>query len=137
MTSPIQRLRSALVRLRGARHRPERDQRLDEEIGFHIEMQTRRNMEAGMTPEEARRQAHLAFGGRERFREEARDEYRSRPLEELVHDVRYAARTLRRSGPFAVAAMLTLALAIGANTAMFSVVNALLLRKLPYPQPER
>jgi putative ABC transport system permease protein len=137
MPSLIHRLRSALVRLGGARQGNDRAQRLDEEIGFHIEMQTQRNLEAGMPPEEARRQAMLAFGGRERFREEARDEYRSRHLEELVHDVRYAGRTLRRSGPFAVAAMLTLALAIGANTAMFSVVNALLLRKLPYVEPER
>ncbi|HJR40437.1 MAG TPA: ABC transporter permease [Gemmatimonadaceae bacterium] len=137
MATLIQRLRSALVRLGGARHGAERGERLDEEIGFHIEMQTQRNLEAGMSPEEARRQAMLAFGGRERFREEARDEYRSRPLEELAQDVGYAGRTLRRSGPFAVAAMLTLALAIGANTAMFSVVNALLLRKLPYVEPER
>ncbi|MGH7719559.1 MAG: ADOP family duplicated permease [Gemmatimonadaceae bacterium] len=141
MTGPIRRLRDALAdalaRLAGLAHRSERAGRLDEEMRFHIDMQTQRNVEAGMSADRARRQALLAFGGRERFREEARDEYRSRPLEELLHDVRYSFRTLRRSGGFAAAAVVTLALSIGANTAMFSVVNALLLRELPYAEPER
>ena len=115
----------------------EMDDRLDEEVRFHIEMQTERNIRMGMTPEEARRQALLQFGGRDRWKKEARDEYHSKPLAGLRKDLVYAARALRQHRAFALTAMLTLALGIGASTAIFSVVNAVLLRPLPYADADR
>src|SRR4051812_22226016 len=94
------------------------DDRLDEEVRFHIEMQTERNIRLGMTPEEARRQALLHFGGRDRWKQQAREEYRNKPLDGLRKDVVYAARALRHHRAFALTAMLTLALGIGASTAI-------------------
>src|SRR3954469_24506585 len=113
------------------------DERLDEEVRFHIEMQTERNISMGMTPEEARRRALLQFGGRDRWKEEARDEYRSRPFDGVRKDFVHAVRSLLHHRGFAVTAILTLALGIGASTAVFSVVNAVLLRPLPYANADR
>ena len=117
--------------------RDEMDDRLDEEVRFHIEMQTERNVRMGMTPEEARRQALLQFGGRDRWKKEARDEYHSKPLSGVRKDLLFAVRSLRTHRAFALTAMLTLALGIGASTAIFSVVNAVLLRPLPYADADR
>src|SRR4051794_19554602 len=101
------------------RTRATMDARLTDEMRFHLEMATERNVQAGMSPDEARRAAMLSFGGRDRWAEAARDEYRSRRLEELYQDVRYALRSLRHSPAFTVAAMATLILSVGATTAMF------------------
>ncbi len=111
--------------------------RLDEEMRFHIDMQTAANRRLGMSPAEARRAALVAFGGRERAREDVRDELRSRVLEELVHDIRYALRVLRRSPSFTVTAVSTLAFGIGATTVIYSVTDHVVLRRLPYANAER
>ncbi|MEP7346732.1 MAG: ABC transporter permease, partial [Gemmatimonadaceae bacterium] len=131
------RVRAALLRVMGFRRRDEMDRRLSDEVRFHIEMATQQSVRSGMAPDEARREALVAFGGRGRWEESARDAYRSRPLEEMWRDIRYALRGLRSTPAFTFAAVATLALSIGATTSMFSVVSAVLLRDLPYPHPER
>ena len=113
------------------------DDRLDEEVQFHIDMQTEQNIRKGMTPEEARRKALLEFGGRDRWRDEARSEYKSRALEGTRRDFVFGIRSLLRQRGFALTAIITLALGIGSSTAIFSVVNAVLLRSLPYPHPQQ
>ena len=85
------------------------DDRLDEEVRFHIDMQTERNIRMGMTPDEARRQANLQFGGREKWKSEARDEYRGRWFDGLRGDFVFAARSLAKHRGFALTATLTLA----------------------------
>ena len=131
------RLRDAIVKLAGFRRQDEMDRRYADEMRFHLAMAAEANMRRGMAAGEARRVAAAEFGGCERWREEARDEVRSRPLEELVRDVRYAVRSLRRAPGFTAAAVATLSLSVGATTSIFSVVNAVLLRGLPYPHADR
>src|SRR5690242_21962595 len=105
---------------------------IDREIAFHVEMETANNIRAGLSPDEARRRAHIAFGGRQRFREETRDEIRSRGVEDLVQDVKHAVRTFRRTPTFTATVILTLALGVGATTVIFSVADNVVLRSLPY-----
>jgi predicted permease len=113
------------------------DAELDEELRAHIALATEEHQRRGMSADEARRQALVDFGGLAQARENYRVQRSFHWLEELVRDLRYAARQLMRNRGFSATVILTLALAIGVNTAAFSLVNALLLRHLPYPQPER
>lgn len=110
---------------------------VDEELAFHLERHTELNVAAGMTPEEARRQALVAFGGVERTREACREERPMYRLEMLGHDLRYAVRGIRRNPVFAIAVVLTLMLGVGSLTAVFSVVDRILFRALPYGDAER
>ena len=110
---------------------------LEDDIRDHIDRETSENIDLGMTPEEARRAALRKFGNIARVMEQTRDVWRWVWLEQLLQDVRYGLRFLRRNPRFSAVVVLTLALGIGVNTAVFSVVNTVLLKPLAYPHPER
>jgi predicted permease len=127
--------RRARLRVRSIVFGTRVERELDEELRFHIEQQTASNIEAGMPAEEAHRAATRAFGGVDQRKEECRDTRNVSWLLDAVRDVRHGARLLARSPMFAAAAIVSLGIGIGANVAMFSIVDALLLKKLPVPNP--
>jgi predicted permease len=130
-------LNDLLLRLRSLFRRDGVDEELDEELRFHLEQQVDSYVRQGLSRGEATRRARIEFGGLDQVKEEHRDARGIGLVDDLARDVRYAVRQLRRSPGFALAALLSLGLGIGATTAIFSVVNTILLQPLPFDNSDR
>jgi len=123
------------IRLRSLFRRSKVEEELDDEMHFHIQKQTEKYMRAGMSREEAQRHVRLDFGGVDQVKEDCRDARGVSLVETVSHDLRYAMRILRNSPGFTAVVVLILALGIGANAAIFTLVNAVLMRNLPVADP--
>ena len=131
----LRRLIAARMRLRAIFFRSRLDRDLDDELQSHVEHLTAQHIAQGLPVAEARRQALVAMGGVEQRKEECRDARRTRIIDDVWRDLQYAVRILRRSPGFTTAAVISLALGIGANTAIFQLIDALALRPLPVERP--
>src|SRR5437016_2599481 len=125
------------LRLRSLFRWMQADQEVDDELRDHLERKTEEYLAKGMAREEARRRARLDLGGVEKVKEECRDARRVNWLQDFVQDLHFGLRMLRKSPSFTAAAVLTLALGIGANTAIFSYIDAWFIKPLPFPHPDR
>jgi predicted permease len=124
-------------RVRALFRRSAEETELNEELRFHFEQQVEKYKLSGMTDEEARRRARLVFGGHDQVKEDCREARGTSFVENARQDVRYAIRQLRANPTFAIVIVLTLALSIGANSAIFSVIDGVLIKSLPYRQPDK
>lgn len=131
------RVRSAGRLAVGVLRRAPQDSELDEELEFHIAKATERNVRRGLAPDEARRTALAAFGGRAHWAERTRDQQRSRLLDDFVRDLQYGANALRQKPGFAISAVMTIAIALAATTTVFSFINTIYLRPLEVPEGNR
>jgi hypothetical protein len=133
----MRRLRALLLRLGGLLAKEPRDRELAEEMESHLQLHIEDNLRAGLSPAEARREAIMKLGGIEQTKENYRERRGLPLLETTFQDCRYALRLLQKNPGFSLVAALTLALGIGGNTAVFSVMNSVLLQNLPLPHPEQ
>ena len=130
-------LNDLLYRLRALVHRREMDAEVDDELRDHLEHEAEKYRRAGLAPNEAVRRAHLALGGSEQVKQQSRDSRGTKFVEDLLQDLRYAMRSFAKTPSLTALIVLSLAIGIGANTAIFSVTSTLLLKPLPYPTPDR
>jgi len=133
----MRQLRGWRLRFKGLFLKGARERELADEIESHLQLHIDDNIRAGMSPQEARRVAVMKLGGVDQAKETYRDRTTIPSLESVIQDLRFTLRQFRRNPAVTLAAVLTLAAAIGANTAIFSVVNAVLLKSLPYPNADR
>lgn len=134
---PVMNLGDLLRRWRALTHKEDLEKELDEELRFHLDKDIEENLKSGMSPDAARYAALKSFGGVEQSKEYSRDARGVRLIENILRDVSFSVRVLLKNHGFTIVVVLILALGIGANTAIFSFANGILLRPLPYPQSDR